>query len=137
MSSNLAALRTARGITLRDMASRLTEAGVKMSAPTYQQVERGDTRVTVDLLTAAAAILDVSPVTLLLPSAVQGGDAVELTGIARNTVGRVWQWLRGDRSPSTDMISPEAIYRHRMGSYPRWLMPPEPVGDERDETTGG
>lgn len=143
VAANLAAYRALRGLSLKVMSTALTERGVAMALATYRDVETGKTRATVDLLTAAADVLGVSPTALLMPPAVLPDDPAVLTGVSSGegesaiTAWAMWWWLRGDRPVHPSIPSPDETTRFRLGSWPRFVVPPEPRFDERDNDGTG
>src|SRR5690606_6822138 len=63
--ANIRRHRAVQGMTLRDLAARLTEAGHPMAHGTVSEVERGARRIDVDDLAAFATALGVSANDLL------------------------------------------------------------------------
>lgn len=92
--SNVARIRKARGLTLRGMATQLTEVGRPLAHTAISDIENGSRRVDADDLVALALALDVAPTTLLMP---QSDDwetgSVQLTENVASAPQRVWEWL--------------------------------------------
>ncbi|WP_409141916.1 helix-turn-helix domain-containing protein [Cellulosimicrobium sp. RS] len=100
---NLAAVRRSRSgggpLTIRALADRLNDAGARTAHSALSEIENGARRVDVDDLTALAAALEVSPLSLLLPQRWHEGDAVELTGVGELPVSDAWAWMRDSVLP--------------------------------------
>lgn len=93
VAGNLRKVRLNRGLTLQDVAERLTERGRTMTTSAVSKIERAERRVDVDDLTALAAVLGVTPTDLLMPVAT---DGPLLTGLPEGlTVEDVDAWLLG------------------------------------------
>ncbi|ADG97361.1 transcriptional regulator, XRE family [Segniliparus rotundus DSM 44985] len=92
MARNLVRYRKQAELSQVDVVRMLTERGVPLSVPSYSAIENGGTRITVDLLVAAADALGVSPATLLIPHAEDMEAEVELTG-AKATAVQAWRWI--------------------------------------------
>ncbi len=109
VASNLRRLREARGISLRALSAELKKVGRTLSADAINKIENGRPldagaaeakqvrRVDVDDLVALALVLNVSPLTLLLPSTA-GAEKVELTDSHAVTAHTAWQWAAGQRT---------------------------------------
>lgn len=92
-------LRRARGSTLGELEARLTELGRPILLSALSKIEKGQRRVDVDDLVALARALDVSPNSLLLPSATAPTAEVELTSSTTVDSATAWQWATRDQRP--------------------------------------
>jgi transcriptional regulator with XRE-family HTH domain len=91
-AARLRAIRKASGLSLREVAERLAEVGHPLNLTGVSKLENGTRRMDVDDLTALAAVLRVSPATLLMPEADYEGKTVSITGVT-NDARTVWNWL--------------------------------------------
>lgn len=80
VASNIRQARERRGITQEDLSNEAKELGHPLEVPAIRAIENGRRRIDVDDLTVIAAILHVSPATLLKPLAGQS-----LTGVPDDT----------------------------------------------------
>ncbi|BBX38518.1 hypothetical protein MMAGJ_78000 [Mycolicibacterium mageritense] len=96
---NVARLRAATNTTIRELAAGLKEQGLPMSSSGITDIERGRRQVNVDQLTALAAALGVSPMTLLMPLPDDGDPDAEvmLSGTSPETARDMDMWLRGEQ----------------------------------------
>jgi transcriptional regulator with XRE-family HTH domain len=97
VARNLAELREARGLTLRDLHVRLRDVGRPILPSGLHKIERGDRRVDVDDLVALAVALDVTPTRLLMP-ATATRKQMQLTPKVRGSERTVWAWAAGDEA---------------------------------------
>lgn len=121
VSENLKRLLKARRLSARGFAAEMVDGPGRLTHSAISEVMRGARRVDTDELTALAAALGVSPVTLLMPTAPDEdadfwsyprepdkGDTphgrdftVELTGVGPMSATAALSWLRGD-SPAVE-----------------------------------
>ena len=126
MRANVARVRKPQGLTLRDVADRLTAIGRPMAHNTVSEIERGASRVDVDDLMALALALDVSPATLLMPESMTLDEPVEATGVPDDLTGeQLWSWLVANRPlhiPAGDLAGKDAndLLTWWARSRPRW-----------------
>jgi transcriptional regulator with XRE-family HTH domain len=115
-------LRTAAGMTTRTLANGLAEQRVPMSGSGITDIERGRRGVSVDQLTALAAALGVSPIALLSPMPDDENPTAEtaLSGTSYETADAMYQWLRGERSLTDDMLDDYERETFRRRSNPPW-----------------
>ncbi|MBN7561396.1 helix-turn-helix domain-containing protein [Mycobacteroides abscessus] len=109
VAHNLRRIRAELDISLRDVAERMPEDR-KLNHAQVSAAERGVRQVTVDDLTALAAALGVSPITLLLPHAKpqDGYDAdceMRLTGTRPQYPEVMIDWLRGDAPLDANVVN--------------------------------
>jgi transcriptional regulator with XRE-family HTH domain len=92
---NLARIRAEEGLTLRDVSERMpTDHPMRFVA--VGEIERGERRVTVDDLTALAAALGISPLTLLMPFTRSAKKPdVQLVGTPSTMPSTMLLWLLG------------------------------------------
>ncbi|MBV0918252.1 helix-turn-helix domain-containing protein [Mycobacteroides chelonae] len=96
---NITRLRGERHLSLRALSDKMTDGPGKMTHSALGEVERGVRRLDVDELTALAATLGVSPLTLLLRPVDDGynmDEVVSLTGTTDEMGADILRWLRGD-----------------------------------------
>ncbi|MFV8308822.1 helix-turn-helix domain-containing protein [Mycobacteroides chelonae] len=96
---NITRLRGERHLSLRALSDKMTDGPGKMTHSALGEVERGVRRLDVDELTALAATLGVSPLTLLLRPVNDGynmDELVSLTGTTDEMGADILRWLRGD-----------------------------------------
>ncbi|WP_068149069.1 helix-turn-helix domain-containing protein [Rhodococcoides corynebacterioides] len=101
MRENVARVRREQGLTLRDVADRLSNTERPIAHNTISEIERGARRVDVDDLMALAAALSVSPVALLFPSAESAETAVHATGFGEVAASQLWTSMHAPPSPET------------------------------------
>lgn len=123
---NLLRLRNAAGLSLRTLSAELADRGVTITAQSLSAVELGKTAVTVDLLTALAVVLGVSPATLLMPYTEDGFvPTMRLTGTDATYPISLYEWLIGvaplGLPIATSEIDPRTIEAFRNRAQPRWL----------------
>ncbi|KPC79541.1 helix-turn-helix domain-containing protein [Streptomyces sp. NRRL S-4] len=101
VASNVRRLREVRGWSTYQLSRALQEAGRPIAPSALAKVERAERRVDVGDLMALAAVLGISPVTLLLPANTRGPkDAngiptqavTEVTGAGEVAVADAWRW---------------------------------------------
>jgi hypothetical protein len=107
---------------LSDALAALPGGGIKLSHASIGQIMRGTRHVTVDELTALATVLDVSPITLLMPAADQPWEEAKLTGPTPRDAEATLEWLQGilplgGEAGFKDAFEVEAFRRR---SLPRW-----------------
>ena len=93
VGENLKRLRLARGLSTRELAEELRQHGRPIPATGITRIEKGARSVDVDDLFTLAVVLDVSPLTLLLPPT--SGDVVaEATSTGSLPTWKLWNWGR-------------------------------------------
>lgn len=98
VAANVARLRASYRMSLRDLATALGEVGLTISAQSLSAIEKGNTAITVDQLTAFSSVLNVSPMALLMPWTDDAYEPdVALTGTGRVYPVDVWEWLSSTR----------------------------------------
>jgi hypothetical protein len=95
LGANLLKLRKRRGHTVRSLSAKLTEIGHPILPSGITKMEAGTRRCDVNDLVALAVALDVSPVTLLLPSE-DTSSAVHLTSKVWAPWKLAWRWMHGE-----------------------------------------
>lgn len=99
VSRNIERLRTARGMSKKDLADATRRLGRAIPPLGISRIETGTRRVDADDLVALALALNVSPLTILLPPA--SSDApVDLTDTYQVGEWAAWQWGMGERTAS-------------------------------------
>jgi len=95
VAANVRELRKARGLDLNATSDRMGALGRPLSLSGLSKVERGQRGVDVDDLVALAAVLNVSPLRLLLtPDA--SDDRISLTPKVSVPKRDAWQWASGE-----------------------------------------
>ncbi|WP_327144366.1 DEAD/DEAH box helicase family protein [Nocardia sp. NBC_01327] len=89
-------LRQSHGLTLNQLADRLTELGRPIDLSALAKIEKGQRRVDVDDLVALALALDVSPNWLLLPDSASS-NRVEITAAYGTSGTEAWLWALRDQ----------------------------------------
>jgi transcriptional regulator with XRE-family HTH domain len=125
VGQNCTRLRGQYGVSLRELSELLDAVGVSITAQSLNALERGTTAVTVDLLTALAVVLGVTPTALLMPFTHDAIEPdVELTGVALDYPMNVFGWLSGehplDADPDATKWNPALIKDFRNRSRPVW-----------------
>lgn len=101
VSSNLAILRSAQGLSTTQLSVKLGELGRPIPPSGITKIEKQVRRVDADDLMALALALKVTPNRLLLPVPTDEG-AVALTSTVEVDLEEAWHWACGDRPlPST------------------------------------
>ncbi|MDM2175288.1 helix-turn-helix domain-containing protein [Mycobacteroides abscessus] len=126
VANNLLVLRGSTGMSLRQLSGELAERGVTISAQSLSALEKGSTAVTVDLLTALAAVFGVSPIRLLVPESHDGFDPeVALTGTDSTYPISLYEWLAGTSplgmSEHISEVDPRVVTAFRERSQPAWM----------------
>lgn len=121
VADNVLRFRKGQGLTLRQLADRMAEAGRPITHTAVSDIEKRARRVDADDLVALAVVLGVSPSALLVPATSNepSGSAavVEVTGAGPRAARDVWDWLRGHQP-----IRPDDDPRvFRAQSLPLWL----------------
>ncbi|MCV7111337.1 helix-turn-helix domain-containing protein [Mycolicibacterium setense] len=97
VTENVRKLRKLQNLTWTQLSERLEAIEWILTPVAIKNIEAGKRRVTVDDLTALAAALEVSPVSLLMPPANEETTSVTATGIQGTiTAGQLWNWLTSD-----------------------------------------
>lgn len=94
LRANIARLRAERGMSKKQLSDRVGELGRPIPPLGITRLEAGTRRVDADDLMALAIALDVSPVSLLLPSTGDGGS--EITGVGAIPARTAWLWALGE-----------------------------------------
>lgn len=120
VAENVERFRKGQGLTLRQLADRMAEAGRPITHTAVSDIEKRARRVDADDLVALALVLGVSPSTLLMPTtptdATGSAVVVEVTGAGSRAARDVWDWLRTDTA-----LDPEADPREfRWRAVPAW-----------------
>jgi transcriptional regulator with XRE-family HTH domain len=89
------AIRDARGLTLRDLATRLQALGLRIHHNGIGSVEKGIRRLDVSELFAFAYALDVSPLHLMVPADDDAGGVAVTPDVILTKSGNLRRWMRG------------------------------------------
>lgn len=90
----MAELRKARGLTVRQLADQMTEAGVKLLPSAVTSLEQGKRRATAEEVLALAYLLRVNPNRILF-SERAGIEGIKITPTVSTTQHRAWAWADG------------------------------------------
>ncbi|MEW2253724.1 helix-turn-helix transcriptional regulator [Streptomyces sp. NPDC047869] len=96
VAANVARLRKARGWSIYALAGAMEKAGRPITPSAVAKLEKMQRQVSVDDLTALAAVLRVNPSALLLPLTDSAAESVEITGVGTVDAERAWEWLDGE-----------------------------------------
>lgn len=91
---NIARIRKSLGLSLAEVASRMT-GDHRLSLSSLSKIETGGRRVDIDDLVAISAALDVSPLAIVLGLSADPDAQVTLGGSTTHAVG-AWRWALGD-----------------------------------------
>jgi transcriptional regulator with XRE-family HTH domain len=136
--ANLQRLREAKNLGYANLARMLEEIRRPIPELGLRRIESGDRRVDADDLVALAAVLGVSPITLLLPG-MPGADKSEGAVAAPGedvTAGRLWLWLRADAPLPGYKGSQRRFFVDARPEWdagpgdPRWWTKETPDGDD-------
>lgn len=97
VSTNIARLRKVRGFTTRGLSAELRKCGRVIPPSAISRMETARRHVTVDDLTALAAIFGVSPSALLLPMTDDPQERITVTGAGEVAADQAWDWMDGKR----------------------------------------
>ncbi|MFE4408351.1 helix-turn-helix domain-containing protein [Streptomyces sp. NPDC056821] len=97
VAENVARLRARSGLTTRQLAAKLEQAGRPIPASGITRMENQQRVVTADELTALAAVFDVSPAALLLPLKDSTHEVVGITGAGAVPADIAWAWASNKR----------------------------------------
>lgn len=119
-------LRERRGLTYKKLSELLEATGRPIFPLGLSRLEKGERRVDVDELVALAAVLGVSPATLLFPRDADESDLVEVAPDVEQRAWIVWEWMSArDYLPAEDPgpflpheIDPEALADFRENTLP-------------------
>lgn len=113
---NVERLRTARGLSKKDLADRTRELGRAIPPLGISRIEAGTRRVDADDLAALSLALNVSPLTLLLPPT-SGDQPVNLADRHEVTGRTAWRWAMG-QGPAMDWRPGEGVGLAEPGADP-------------------
>lgn len=118
--TNLPALRTLAGLSQRQFAQRLTEFGHPVTHSTVAKIERGEQAPKVDDVIAFAAVLDVSPLRLMLPSS--RGDERRLALSNSTSIAGSDAWMWAEQDTPWWYSDDEAWQQRDASAYRQWSM---------------
>lgn len=129
VAHNIRRRRTELGISGLDLRELLSDRGFKVHRGWVSDVENRKRTLDVDELQLLAAVLGVSPVTLMMPPAVSPEDPVPTVTGVRDARDH-WDWLVGARPADSSHVDADAertAARYRAVAQPPWIAYAEPV----------
>jgi transcriptional regulator with XRE-family HTH domain len=93
--AQMGTVRGRRGLSLQDLADRLTRLGFPMDRTTLNKLENGRRGLSLDEALAIAAALDVSPLHLFVP--IMDSEQLEIAPKVTAGAVRARKWLRGEQ----------------------------------------
>jgi transcriptional regulator with XRE-family HTH domain len=106
VAENLARLRKARGLSIRQLSAALEARGRSLSPSGITRMEKAERHVTADELVALAVALGASPQALLLPLRDDPAQTIEITGAGAMPADQAWEWMPPSGQP---LRRPEGI----------------------------
>jgi transcriptional regulator with XRE-family HTH domain len=83
------------GMSYSQLSRKLSAVGRSIPSIGLARIEAGNRRVDVDDLMALALALEVSPITLLMPTADKAAESVKILDGCAVSAERAWNWLNG------------------------------------------
>ncbi|MGW7106998.1 helix-turn-helix domain-containing protein [Streptomyces xanthophaeus] len=124
VAANVRRIREVRGWSTYDLSRVLAKAGRPIAPSAIAKVERAERRVDVGDLVALAAVLGVSPASLLLPNDDLPTKSVEITGAGTVPADTAWEWASNKRP----LRLPEETRKRLMLEYKLYALPPGMAG---------
>jgi transcriptional regulator with XRE-family HTH domain len=115
------------GLTQTQAAQHFTAAGYPIKLAAYSQIEAGNTRITVDMLTVAAEVFECSPTSLMIPTKSDETSTIEYQGPGATRASNALRWLLMEepfRADNTTDIPRAALARWQIGNFPTFAVPP-------------
>lgn len=98
VADNIKRLRLRSGMQYKKLSQRLSELGRPIAPLGLRKIEECERKVDVDDLTAFAAVFDVSPLEILMPTNGYAIDKSEITGYPTPLPNSyIWSWALGER----------------------------------------
>ena len=116
---NVRRLREASNLGYAELARRLKANGRGIPELGLRRIEEGERRVDADDLVALAVALDVSPITLLMPST-SDADGIVAMSAGTATAHQFWGWLAAETPLTGD--APSDVFGFILRSVPAWLL---------------
>lgn len=124
VAANVKRLREGQRLAFTQLAAKLDEIGRPIPTLGLRHIEANKRRVDADDLVALSVALEVSPITLLMPttnadgSEVQRSDRFPITGHSGPVDARlIWSWLKAEQPLSPDLPWTKFISE----AWPRWV----------------
>lgn len=107
VAANVKRLRVCKGLSLRKLSARLSDAGWPISIDGLNKIEMNRRRVDADDLMALASALGVNPNALLLADRTGASTECVVTGLGVVPIEDAWDWARGlwSRSVATSEVA--------------------------------
>lgn len=119
VAENLKRLREQQKLTYTEVSRSLDLIGRAISPLAVRRMEEGARRVDVDDLVSLSVVLNVAPVTLLIPDTSMRDELVTMTGVGEHEAEILWKWLRADKKIGGSSDIGELIDYVQL-VYPSW-----------------
>ncbi len=122
----------------KELSQRLTGLGRPIAPLGLRKIEECERKVDVDDLTAFAAVFNVSPLQLLMPTNGYAIDRSEITGYPTPLPNSyIWSWALGERPLNEKDNSIMALLLQRIDALESRDIPPDVQAWSKLATTGG
>lgn len=125
IAHNVAILRKARGMSVRDLSAVMEQVGQKILPSGITAIEQGKRGVGAEDLLALAVALNVNPARLLLPVG-DRQEEVALTPAVTVPAGVAWPWVRGETPIAAVAVAsgnPDTTLREMIDDFRRHSEP--------------
>lgn len=138
VADNIKRLRLRSGMQYKELSQRLTGLGRPIAPLGLRKIEECERKVDVDDLTAFAAVFDVSPLEILMPTNGYAIDRSEVTGYPTPLPNSyIWSWALGERPLNEKDNSIMALLLQRIDALESRDIPPDVQAWSKLATTGG
>lgn len=131
LAENLRRIRGERGLSTARLSELLQAVGRPIQPTGITKIEKGERKVDVDDLLALAAVLRVSPATLLLPP-VADNTATDITAVGSVPAWKAWRWMDG-REPIKEPFDEDDFADFQMHARPKGKRRYQMLGERSDE----
>lgn len=120
VAENIQRCRSNQRLGYAEMSRMLDEVGRSIPPLGLRRIESGERRVDVDDLVAIAAVLGVSPTTLMMPSTPNPDDEVVSSARPESVPAqRLWRWFCAER-PLEGEVSASDLLDFAGAAFPEW-----------------
>lgn len=119
VAENLKRLREQQKMTYAEVSRKLEAVQRSISPLAVRRMEEGARRVDVDDLVSLSVVLNVAPVTLLMPNTASKDELVSATGLADLAARELWGWIRAEEKIGRAKNAIEVI-EHVQLVAPHW-----------------